>query len=1751
MRSSLKYCAGLVLTLTSVLLVRAQLAGDGVNAWTKVADLSAPRAAACAARIPDGRVVVAGGMSQYGAVKAVDVYATDGSVAPAAPMLEARASAACVVLGDGRVLAIGGSDGTGALSSAEIYDPQSDSWTAASSMAIPRAGHTATVSPWGAIIVAGGEPSGTVEMYLTNGVFTTLGKLASGRTGYAVAAVPGHKILFIGGSEGAAPTASIEMVDADRNQLAPIGTMLAPRQNLAASVLYDGTVLITGGIDAEGKYLASTEIFDPSSGRSTPGPAMATARANHQSIVLPNNGQVLLAGGENSDGALASSEIYAPWNGKISGAAGMQSPRSSMTASQFHRGSVLVAGGKSGNGYLSGAEQYRFATVESGKSDYHPGEVAGFTGTGWKPGEQVLVVVQAFPLDQHNIEFNASTLAGSNGQIDLSGFTIDRSHIGKTFLTTATGSQSQAQTIFTDAANATVTTLNAPAPNANITYGGLSVTGTVANTDFPATGVTAGAVTLSIDGVAVSPSATFGAPLATFSWSDSLCALPLTCVNGHLSAIPKSHTVAATYTCTGSCLGQYQNSSSGTIGFNVVDTVTITNVHPVSPGDNTSVGGTVPFTATVTGDNGFGDLSAYGASAGSVTFTETGTSPVTAPIPFGPVPVGAAQSTNSLAANIYTTSVTFSPSTGPTGSGFQSKTTSPGTVAVGKASTTTSVTSTPLSPVNWGQAFTFTSTTTTSATTSLTIIGAVTIQDGGAAIPGCTGIGAVSGVMTCTPTLPFAPGAHSITAVFDPTGATDPNFATSASSTYTFTVNPTPTSVTLTASASPVNLGQSITYTAHITLANSSGSVPPLPGSVAFTDGSLAGPNLCTVPSGSIAPVDSTHFTAACLALYDGSNAAHATGPHSIFVKYAGGPVVVGGVTGAIAASDNSAAPLGVTVNPDTIAFGAIAPSAASVIYATGGATLSVPYALGGTVAVTPSQNFQVLDGPTVLSPTLPPAASPLSYSLNPVDKAVGSHSLTVKYPAGDPNFAPATSAPAATFTVTQATPAFSSFNFSNNVPFGGTVSFAASVGTGNAGADSPAAPTGTLTFKAGAATLASCTLTAGACNGSYTGSALPAGTNAITTVYGGDTNYTTLSDATHSVTIVRNSLNGTLSTNPPNSAPAGTTVGITSVLTPAGGGTGTPTGVVTFYDGSTAIGTAALSSGAASMNIGTLSAGTHTLTISYPGDSNFLPIAQGIVITTITITNSGGNVNNFSVTLASSPTAPTIAQPITLAVSVTTTASTPPKGTVQFFDGTILLGTVTLTGGQASLTVTLSGGGHNLIAVLTTDSGIQASSLPYGLYVYRLPCTIAASASQPIVVYGQAATFGAQLSAQPPTGFGAPTGQVQFFDGSTVIGAGTVAGGAVAINAPALDVGVHQISAYYPGDNTWNTCKSPAATYTVKQASTVVTATALPDVSAVQATLTLTANVGVVLPGGGVPGGTVQFVDPASNAVLANAPVTGGIATAILTQPNVARQVVATYSGNVDYIGATSPAATEITITNAASFASPVAAADAILSIFGFNLADAAASAAATPLPDSLGGSTVNIKDSSGAVLPAQLFYASPTQINLLVPSGTAAGPATATVTNSKGVSASIVTTVGIITPGIFAADFTGKGVAAAQIVRVHADGSQVLEPVAVYDPSTQKATPVAIDLSKAGDTLYLVLYGTGLRHGPGVSGTTVTVNGQVLPVTYAGAQPVFFGLDQVNVGPLPASFAGAGTVDVQATVSGQAANTVTVMFK
>jgi len=234
------------------------------------------------------------------------------------------------------------------------------------------------------------------------------------------------------------------------------------------------------------------------------------------------------------------------------------------------------------------------------------------------------------------------------------------------------------------------------------------------------------------------------------------------------------------------------------------------------------------------------------------------------------------------------------------------------------------------------------------------------------------------------------------------------------------------------------------------------------------------------------------------------------------------------------------------------------------------------------------------------------------------------------------------------------------------------------------------------------------------------------------------------------------------------------------------------------------------------------------------------------------------------------------------------------------------------------------------------------------------------------------------------------------------------------------------------------------------------------------------------------------------------------------------------------------------VVLTNAASFATGAVAPDSIASAFGTNLATATASSGSSPLPTSLGGTYVRVIDSAGTGRRAGLFFISPSQVNLLVPAASTLGACRLVIVSGAGDVSSAPCAIAAVAPGVFTANASGGGLAAAQILRVNGGGGQTVENVA--DAS---GNPIPINFGPPGDSLFLILYGTGVKGRSSLGAVSVNVGGTLASPLFAGPQGTFAGEDQINAGPLSRGLAGAGTVNVQLTVDGINANTVTLVFQ
>ena len=230
------------------------------------------------------------------------------------------------------------------------------------------------------------------------------------------------------------------------------------------------------------------------------------------------------------------------------------------------------------------------------------------------------------------------------------------------------------------------------------------------------------------------------------------------------------------------------------------------------------------------------------------------------------------------------------------------------------------------------------------------------------------------------------------------------------------------------------------------------------------------------------------------------------------------------------------------------------------------------------------------------------------------------------------------------------------------------------------------------------------------------------------------------------------------------------------------------------------------------------------------------------------------------------------------------------------------------------------------------------------------------------------------------------------------------------------------------------------------------------------------------------------------------------------------------------------------LAIVSSPSYSAPVAL-GGLATAFGTDLATVTLPANSAAWPLTLGGRTVTVRDSAGSSLPAPVFFVSPGQISFQVPAGMAAGNATISVTSGDGAVSTGTVQIAAVAPGLFSADSTGQGAAAAVVVQNSASGGQTSAPAFVCNPA---CTPAPIDLASASATV-LELYGTGIAGRSSLANVQCTAGGTPVQVQYAGQQGTYAGLDQVNVA-LPASLANQGVLAIALTVDGHTANTVTI---
>jgi len=458
-----------IAALSTFLVLLAQGTYIPSGAFNSATPMTVARDGASSAVLLDGRILVTGGKDDSG--NPLDSAEILGG-SSASQMHAPRAGHISVTLHDGTVLVAGGSTtGGAATNSTEVYNPSAGDWTvAAHSMLEARMGATATLLSDGRVLIAGGDngsgPLQTTEIYdPATGVFSAGAPLSSARKNHAAALLNDGRVAIAGGmgvgSDGQTPLPlnTIDIYDSVAGTATPFpATMSAPRIGLSATTLLKGQVLLAGGGAASGAASATTDILDVTAGTVAPGPGMSAARSGHLALLLPNNNTVLMVSGTSDS---AGAEIYAPWQNAFTPFGTLAATRTDVTGgASAQTGAAFIVGGQASGTASSVVETIHFPMVKTDKPDYHPGETAQITGSGFVPGEVVNLSIEEIPdLDADSpIQFQET--ADALGHISTT-LPIDEADANIRFYLSATGATSglTAGMTFTDAVNIATATI--------------------------------------------------------------------------------------------------------------------------------------------------------------------------------------------------------------------------------------------------------------------------------------------------------------------------------------------------------------------------------------------------------------------------------------------------------------------------------------------------------------------------------------------------------------------------------------------------------------------------------------------------------------------------------------------------------------------------------------------------------------------------------------------------------------------------------------------------------------------------------------------------------------------------------------------------------------------------------------------------------------------------------------------------------------------------------------------------------------------------------------------------------------------------------------------------------------------------------------------------------------------------------------------------------------------------------------------
>ena len=388
--------------INSYSLNTAEVYDPATGQFTAAGSMSVTRWGNTATRLPNGRVLIAGGEPGDGTT--VELYDPVQNSWSVTGSLATTRGGGCfsILLPNGQVL-MGGdlySSGT------ELYDSSTATWSPGPTMAYLREASSATLLQNGEVLVAGGDNyiyrygigEGMFDYFQTPIAGAELlgdaphGTISGpnpqsvnyGADGDYVIALPDTGYHFVSWNDG---NISASRYDLSHTSDVYVSASFAintytlsyavypgawittttpstERDRHTATLLSNGQVLVTGGRDTQNgrTTLATSELYDPVSGTWKPTGSLNSARNNHSATLL-SNGKVLVTGGYDGSNVLDSSEIYDPVAGTWTTTGSLITGRVLASATSLPNGQVLVTGGQEeSGGYLDSAELYNPAS---------------------------------------------------------------------------------------------------------------------------------------------------------------------------------------------------------------------------------------------------------------------------------------------------------------------------------------------------------------------------------------------------------------------------------------------------------------------------------------------------------------------------------------------------------------------------------------------------------------------------------------------------------------------------------------------------------------------------------------------------------------------------------------------------------------------------------------------------------------------------------------------------------------------------------------------------------------------------------------------------------------------------------------------------------------------------------------------------------------------------------------------------------------------------------------------------------------------------------------------------------------------------------------------------------------------------------------------------------------------------------------------------------------------------------------------